>query len=220
MSRQNNKIMIKQLLLSLSGFALAPSLALASCVPSVANDDVVPYYVTTVNSAVPWVSYSTGYLSSTITKSTVITKGVATRVTTQTLSLFKPTLSDEPDPLAANNAIESNLLPEIGGQVFNDRYVPVSCPKGSLICPTPTQPFNINKADILGVKIVTASNTSTIDITFTLESDKNALISFTGTCDAMTNMLYGSASWAPNKNNTMSIFNFGTPVGVYNATPK
>ena len=83
-----------------------------------------------------------------------------------------------------------------------------TCPPLRL-CNPPRQPFDINHADVLGVKIATIA--SSIYVTLTLESWKNAQISFVGHCDTTTGLLYGSASWPPNINNAMFLIQFGTP---------
>jgi hypothetical protein len=93
-------------------------------------------------------------------------------------------------------------------QLFSDRLVPFTCPPLRL-CNPPRQPFDINHADVLGVKIATIA--SSIYVTLTLESWKNAQISFVGHCDTTTGLLYGSASWPPNINNAMFLIQFGTP---------
>jgi hypothetical protein len=88
-------------------------------------------------------------------------------------------------------------------QLFSDRLA--ACPSGRLCT---QQPFDLNQADKLGVEIATKA--SSIKVTLTLESWKNANFSFVGVCDTTTELLYGSAS-RPDKNNEMFLIQFGTP---------
>jgi hypothetical protein len=88
-----------------------------------------------------------------------------------------------------------------GYQLFSDR---TGCMPGQPAC-TP-QPFNVGAEDILDIQIKT-----TRAVTLTLQSQGNAQVTFTGKCDLTTNMLYGSASWPPNTNDTMLLIEFGTP---------
>jgi len=87
-------------------------------------------------------------------------------------------------------------------QLFSDRFVP--CGQYCF----PTQPFNENAADRVGVQI--SENffiqPVTPNVTLTLDTWGHAKLSFQGHCDSSTNLLYGSVS-----NNTMVVISFGTP---------
>ena len=69
-----------------------------------------------------------------------------------------------------------------------------------------TQPFDVNSPDFVNVQIPL-----TRAVKITLLSQGSALVTFIGKCDATTGLLYGSASFPPNTNDTMLIVSFGTP---------
>jgi hypothetical protein len=159
-----------------------PTFLRADCVPSGATGDVVPFTLVSLkNNQVA--SYATGAL---------------------TISN-----SDIPASIDQSRTLSATQIP----QLFSDRtanYDP-GC-TGKICLGGQSQPFNVFQADQLGVN-VTESTTLTlgtgfktsINVTLTLESWRNAKQSFTGTC-APTGELYGTFD-----SNTFEVIVFGTP---------
>jgi hypothetical protein len=82
-------------------------------------------------------------------------------------------------------------------QLFNDRYAYASL-----------QPFDIHQPDSISLTIQKGylQSGTPIYVWLKLNSWGNATFSFTGHCDASTNLLYGSFN-----NDTMVVIGFGTP---------
>jgi hypothetical protein len=96
-------------------------------------------------------------------------------------------------------------------QVFSDRLASLPC--GPEPCFGGSQPFDVGNPDYIGVSITRTplrlGYGSTISVTLTLDTWGNTKYTFTGVCDAKTNLLYGSYD-----NNTMTVFSFGEPFNV------
>jgi hypothetical protein len=97
-------------------------------------------------------------------------------------------------------------------QLFSDRTAKVNC--GGLFCPS--QPFDINQADQLGVSVTKSSSiiivpggsgSPSYSATVTLQSWGNGRITFPLTCDATTGILYGAIG-----SDTHVAITTGTPV--------
>jgi hypothetical protein len=85
-------------------------------------------------------------------------------------------------------------------QLFSDRGAEVNCPPAGQFGFCSYQPFDINKADKLGVSVTKSSSFlivpggsgTSYSGTVTLESWGNGKITFPLTCDANTGILYGA----------------------------
>jgi|HubBroStandDraft_6_1064221.scaffolds.fasta_scaffold814992_1 hypothetical protein len=99
-------------------------------------------------------------------------------------------------------------------QSFSDRFAPLNCTE----CFGPSWPgnqnFSIASLDHVGLSITRTlasfGHPSTISITLTFDTWGNTKTTFTGVCDATTNLLYGSYN---SSGNTMAVISFGTPEG-------
>jgi hypothetical protein len=99
-------------------------------------------------------------------------------------------------------------------QSFSDRFVPSSC----TWCFGPyfptSQNFAIESLDHVGLSITRTlaafGHPSTISVTLTLDTWGNTKYTFTGVCDATTNLLHGS--YIDGGRPTMAVISFGPPI--------
>lgn len=156
---------------------LLPTFLQADCIPSSPSGYTVPFKLVTLKQD-HYASYATGTL----------------------------TISESSGVLDWNTTLSATHVP----QLFSERFIP-SCPGSSGICLN-QQPFDIYQADQLGVSIDKATvvgpkgETTSINVTFTLESWGNGKESFAASCNASTGELYGTFD-----SNTFAVISFGTP---------
>jgi len=114
--------------------------------------------------------------------------------------------------LADSGTVFSVLSGNQFSQSFSDRFAPLNCTE----CFGPSWPadqnFSVTSLDHVGVSITRTlamfGHPSSISVTLTFDTWGNTKTTFTGVCDATTNLLYGSYD-----GNTMAVISFGTPQG-------